>query len=49
MEKQSNMTTVFQLLAIIVNVAVIAIILLFRNKDADRGSQSAAQKQEPPE
>ena len=49
MEPQSNMTTVFKLLAIIVNVAVIAIILFLRSKDADHGSQSAAQKQEPPE
>lgn len=49
MEIQSNTPTVFKLLAIIVNVVVIAVILFLRNKDADRGSQSAAQKQEPPE
>ena len=37
------------LLVVVVNVAVIAVILFLRNKDADHGSQSAAQKQEPPD
>ena len=48
METQSSISTVFKILAIVVNVAVIAIILLFRNKDAD-DTQATDQKQEPPE
>ena len=49
MEIQSNTPTVFKLLAVLVNIVVVAIILIFRNKDADHSSQPAAQKQEPPE
>jgi len=43
------MTTVLKLLGVAVNVAVIAIILVFRNKDADQRTQQSARQQEPPE
>ena len=42
------MTTVLKLLGILVNVAIIAIVLVLRNKDAGRGTQETDQ-QEPPE
>jgi len=43
------MTTFLKLLGVVVNVAIIALILLWRNKDADRRSQQADQQQEPHE
>ena len=43
------MTTVYKLIAVTVNVAVVAIILFFRNKYADNSPQQTAQQQEPPE
>ena len=43
------MTTVFKLLWVAVNVAVVAVILAFRNKDKDHSTQQETQQQEPPE
>ena len=48
MDKHNVMTTLLNILGIVVNVAIIVVILVLRNKNAGRGMQETDQ-QEPPD